>query len=99
MDELAEKLGMDPIELRKINDTSVDPEKGVPFSSRSLTAALEEGARRFGWDRRTEAGRPARGRMAGRHGRRLGRARQYADGIRRPRSRSIPTAPPRSPQR
>ena len=56
MDELAEKLGIDPIALRKINDTSVDPEKGVPFSSRSLTASLEEGARRFGWDRRTKAG-------------------------------------------
>jgi xanthine dehydrogenase YagR molybdenum-binding subunit len=56
MDELAEKLGIDPIALRKINDTSVDPERGVPFSSRSLTAALEEGARRFGWNRRTETG-------------------------------------------
>ena len=56
MDELAEKLGIDPIELRKINDTSVDPEKGVPFSSRSLTAALEEGAERFGWARRTAPG-------------------------------------------
>jgi xanthine dehydrogenase YagR molybdenum-binding subunit len=56
MDELAEKLGIDPIALRKINDTSVDPEKGVPFSSRSLTATLDEGARRFGWDRRAAAG-------------------------------------------
>ena len=52
MDELAEQLGVDPIELRRINDTSTDPEKGVPFSSRSLTEALDEGARRFGWDRR-----------------------------------------------
>jgi xanthine dehydrogenase YagR molybdenum-binding subunit len=54
MDELAEKLGMDPIALRKINDASVDPEKGVPFSSRSLSQALDEGAARFGWDRRTD---------------------------------------------
>ncbi|WP_454887053.1 xanthine dehydrogenase family protein molybdopterin-binding subunit [Sphingomonas oryzagri] len=52
MDELAEQLGIDPVELRKINDTSNDPEKGVPFSSRSLSEALEEGARRFGWDKR-----------------------------------------------
>lgn len=52
MDELAEKLDMDPIALRKVNDVSVDPEKGVPFSSRSLTAALEEGASRFGWEKR-----------------------------------------------
>ncbi len=56
MDELAEALGMDPIALRKINDTATDPEKGVPFSSRSLTAALDEGARRFGWDQRGAAG-------------------------------------------
>lgn len=54
MDELAERLGMDPVALRKVNDTSVDPEKGVPFSSRSLTAALDEGARRFGWEKRCE---------------------------------------------
>ena len=57
MDELAEKLGLDPVELRRINDTSVDPEKGVPFSSRSLTAALDEGAKRFGWEKRGAAWR------------------------------------------
>ncbi|QJU59275.1 xanthine dehydrogenase family protein molybdopterin-binding subunit [Sphingomonas sp. AP4-R1] len=56
MDELAEKLGMDPIELRKVNDTSVDPEKGVPFSSRSLTTALDDGAKRFGWSDRARPG-------------------------------------------
>ncbi|QJU60324.1 xanthine dehydrogenase family protein molybdopterin-binding subunit [Sphingomonas sp. AP4-R1] len=56
MDELAEKLRMDPIALRKVNDTSADPEKGVPFSSRSLTSALDEGARRFGWNMRGEPG-------------------------------------------
>jgi xanthine dehydrogenase YagR molybdenum-binding subunit len=58
MDELAEKIGMDPIELRKVNDVSIDPEKGVPFSSRSLTTALDEGASRFGWaTRRSPAAR------------------------------------------
>ncbi len=56
MDELAEKLGMDPVALRKINDTSMDPEKGVPFSSRALTVALDEGARRFGWQDRAKPG-------------------------------------------
>ncbi len=56
MDELAERLGMDPIVLRKTNDASVDPEKGVPFSSRSLSRALDEGARRFGWARRAGPG-------------------------------------------
>ncbi len=52
MDELAETLGMDPIELRKINDPAVDPEKDVPYSSRMLTRSLEEGAKHFGWDAR-----------------------------------------------
>jgi xanthine dehydrogenase YagR molybdenum-binding subunit len=52
MDELAIALGMDPIELRVRNEPDVDPERGVPFSSRGLIACLREGARRFGWDGR-----------------------------------------------
>ncbi|MDP1028520.1 xanthine dehydrogenase family protein molybdopterin-binding subunit [Sphingomonas sp. KR1UV-12] len=52
IDELAEQMGMDPIELRRINDPLKDPEKDVPFSSRMLTRALDEGARRFGWNQR-----------------------------------------------
>lgn len=56
IDELAEALGMDPIALRKLNDPAADPEKHVPFSSRSLTQCLDEGAARFGWDQRRQAG-------------------------------------------
>ena len=54
MDELAEKLGMDPVELRVINDVQHDPEKGpsVPFSERRLVECLRTGAERFGWNRR-----------------------------------------------
>jgi xanthine dehydrogenase YagR molybdenum-binding subunit len=52
MDELADKLGVDPIELRLRNEPSEDPEKHVPYSSRHLVACLQDGARRFGWDRR-----------------------------------------------
>src|ERR1700744_659888 len=52
MDELAEKLGLDPIELRIRNEPSEDPEKHIPFSSRHLIACMQEGARRFGWDQR-----------------------------------------------
>jgi xanthine dehydrogenase YagR molybdenum-binding subunit len=52
MDELAAKLEMDPIELRRINEPGEDPEKSVPFSSRALMPALDEGARRFGWSER-----------------------------------------------
>jgi xanthine dehydrogenase YagR molybdenum-binding subunit len=50
MDEMAEKLGVDPIEFRILNDTQVDPEKpGRPFSQRQLTECLRTGADRFGW--------------------------------------------------
>jgi xanthine dehydrogenase YagR molybdenum-binding subunit len=52
MDELAAKLKMDPIALRQINEPSEDPEKSVPFSSRSLIPAFEQGARLFGWSKR-----------------------------------------------
>jgi xanthine dehydrogenase YagR molybdenum-binding subunit len=52
MDELAEKLDLDPIELRIRNEPSEDPERHIPYSSRHLVACLQEGARRFGWDRR-----------------------------------------------
>jgi len=49
MDELAERLSMDPLELRLRNEPSVGPVSGLPFSSRNLAACLREGARRFGW--------------------------------------------------
>lgn len=49
MDELAVALGMDPVELRVVNDPSAEPESGLPFSSRNLVACLREGAERFGW--------------------------------------------------
>jgi xanthine dehydrogenase YagR molybdenum-binding subunit len=52
MDELAEELGMDPIELRIRNEPAVHPEHGVPFSERRLVECMREGARRFGWERR-----------------------------------------------
>jgi xanthine dehydrogenase YagR molybdenum-binding subunit len=55
MDELAVALNMDPIELRRINDTQVDPILGMPFSSRSLMKCLDAAAARFGWSRRTPA--------------------------------------------
>jgi xanthine dehydrogenase YagR molybdenum-binding subunit len=49
MDELAEKLDLDPIELRLRNEPSEDPERHVPYSSRHLVPCLREGAARFGW--------------------------------------------------
>ena len=53
MDEMAEKLGLDPIRFRALNDTQVDPAKpGRRFSQRRLVDCLEDGAKRFGWARR-----------------------------------------------
>ncbi|WP_077000192.1 aldehyde oxidoreductase molybdenum-binding subunit PaoC [Variovorax sp. KK3] len=56
MDEMAEKLGIDPIEFRVLNDTQVDPEKPErPFSQRRLIECMRTGAERFGWSRRKAA--------------------------------------------
>ncbi|TGX56150.1 xanthine dehydrogenase family protein molybdopterin-binding subunit [Sphingomonas gei] len=58
MDEMAEKLGMDPIAFRVRNDTQVDPEKPERrFSERNLIGCLEQGRQRFGWSKRNP--RPA----------------------------------------
>ena len=53
MDEMAEKLEMDPIAFRIVNDTQVDPEKPErPFSKRQLVECLQTGAKEFGWNKR-----------------------------------------------
>lgn len=56
MDELAERLALDPIELRIRNEPEQDPEKHVPFSTRQLVACMKAGAEKFGWDRRGKPG-------------------------------------------
>ncbi|MDX2593107.1 MULTISPECIES: xanthine dehydrogenase family protein molybdopterin-binding subunit [Streptomyces] len=48
-DELAEKCGLDPIELRLRNEPDRGPVSGLPFAGRNLPACFREGARRFGW--------------------------------------------------
>ena len=53
MDELAVKLGMDPVELRRINDTKVNPVTGAAYTSRSLVECYEQAARAFGWEKRS----------------------------------------------
>ena len=53
MDELAVALAMDPVELRRRNDTQRDPITGKPYSSRSLMRCYDEAARAFGWSRRS----------------------------------------------
>ncbi|MFF9488761.1 xanthine dehydrogenase family protein molybdopterin-binding subunit [Streptomyces sp. NPDC014676] len=49
LDELAERCGVDPIELRLRNDPERGPVSGLPFAGRNLAACFREGARRFGW--------------------------------------------------
>lgn len=56
MDELAEAAGIDPVELRRRNIPDEDPSTGKPFSSHTLRRALEEGAKRFSWDKRQQSG-------------------------------------------
>ncbi|QBE64586.1 aldehyde oxidoreductase molybdenum-binding subunit PaoC [Pseudoduganella lutea] len=53
VDELAEKLKMDPVTFRIVNDTTVDPEKRTrKFSQRRFAECLRTGAEKFGWNKR-----------------------------------------------
>jgi xanthine dehydrogenase YagR molybdenum-binding subunit len=52
IDELAEAMQLDPIELRRRIEPEKDPISGTAFSSRHLVEAYQRGAERFGWDRR-----------------------------------------------
>ncbi len=52
VDEMATQLGMDPIELRRLNDTRVSPISGAPFTSRSLMTCFDQAAEQFGWRQR-----------------------------------------------
>ncbi|MGN6097688.1 MAG: molybdopterin cofactor-binding domain-containing protein, partial [Bosea sp. (in: a-proteobacteria)] len=63
MDEMAERLEMDPIKFRLLNDTQVDPENPErPFSMRRLDECFKVGSQRFGWDRRLAPGQTRNGR-------------------------------------
>lgn len=57
MDELAVKLNMDPVELRRINDTASEPIGGKPYTSRGLMACFDAAAEAFGWSQRSTAPR------------------------------------------
>jgi xanthine dehydrogenase YagR molybdenum-binding subunit len=50
MDVLARELGIDPLELRRINFAHHDEKKDRPFSSNQLLECYARGAARFGWD-------------------------------------------------
>lgn len=64
MDELAYALRLDPLELRRRNEPSIDEGRQLPFSSRSMLACYDRGAEAFGWSSRTlEPGSMRDGRM------------------------------------
>jgi xanthine dehydrogenase YagR molybdenum-binding subunit len=60
MDEMAVALKMDPIEFRVRNYTDIDPHENKPFASKALRACYEQGARAFGWERRSPEPRSMR---------------------------------------
>jgi len=49
MDELAEKVGLDPLEFRLKNYSDVDPNSGRPYTSKFLKEAYQKGADAIGW--------------------------------------------------
>ncbi len=54
IDELAYKLNIDPVELRKINEPEKDPISGKDFSMRNMVEAYKRGAEKFGWNWNSE---------------------------------------------
>ena len=69
MDELAENLGLDPVELRIINEPTCNPGDDKPFSTRKLVECLRHGAELFGWETRNKRpGQRREGRLLIGHG-------------------------------
>src|SRR5438128_71327 len=52
MNELADQLNIDPVQLRVLNEPKIDESLGIPFSSRHLLECFELGAEKFGWSKR-----------------------------------------------
>ena len=60
MDELAHELKIDPIQLRILNHTKIDPLQNLPFSSEYLLECYQTGAQKFGWSQRKAEPRQTR---------------------------------------
>jgi CO/xanthine dehydrogenase Mo-binding subunit len=52
MDELADALGLDPLELRRLNHVERDQGSGLPYSSKRLLACYDRAAELAGWESR-----------------------------------------------
>ena len=52
MNELADQLKIDPVQLRVLNEPKIDESLGIPFSSRHLLECFKLGAEKFGWSKR-----------------------------------------------
>src|SRR5262245_38706315 len=53
MNELADQLGIDPVQLRRMNEPKLTEGLKLPFSSRHLLECFDLGAEKFGWSKRT----------------------------------------------
>lgn len=60
MDELAQRMDLDPLDLRVRNHADVDHASGKPWSGKHLLQCYQDGARRFGWQDRPRAPRSIR---------------------------------------
>lgn len=81
LEELANEIGMDPLELRKKNySTKNEGDTGIPYSSKGLDQCYEIGAKKIGWTRRNT--KPGEGNKKTRRG--LGMASQIWWGVGRP---------------
>ncbi len=60
MDQLADQLGIDPLEFRLRNYAERDVSSDKPFSSKELRECYRQGAERFGWSDRQPTATPNR---------------------------------------
>jgi len=53
MNELADQVKIDPVQLRVLNEPKIDESLGIPFSSRHLLECFKLGTEKFGWSKRS----------------------------------------------
>jgi xanthine dehydrogenase YagR molybdenum-binding subunit len=60
IDELSYEVGIDPVAIRLLNYAETDPHSKKPWSTRRLREAYAEGAKAFGWAKRSSEPRSMR---------------------------------------